>query len=437
MNKYPSPAAARTTCAARGFLSHKGRGEYLNHWLQQLENQSLKIRDGFKLDAIHTVTRTLNLLPVKKPFITVGGTNGKGSCVAICEAILRAAGYKTGSYFSPHLFIFNERIRINNEYANDEDICEAFEKIEKARGNLPLSYFEFATLAALLIFQKYDVDVYVLEVGVGGRLDSVNIIDADVAVITSIDIDHAEWLGDTREKIALEKAGIFRAHRPAICGDAHPPATLFDIAKEKSVDLQCLSKDYFFKEHKNDWSWWNANFHYDHLPKPTLLLQNAATALAALMATSLNIPPPAIHQGLQEAFLPGRFQIVQKPILQIFDVAHNPAAAKMLCQRVAAVSCSGYLIAVVGMLKDKDIHGTLQPFVSSVDRWYCVNLDEPRGASAELLASRLEDLGVNRKKIICFDSPRDAQQAALKLRNLHNCVVTFGSFRLIMAILQS
>jgi dihydrofolate synthase/folylpolyglutamate synthase len=380
------------------------------------------------------IATSLNLLPVRKPVITVAGTNGKGSCVAICEAILRAQGYKIGSFYSPHLFHFNERIRINNKPVHENVIQAAFHTIESSANTSSLTYFEKVTLAALIIFQHADVDAYVLEVGLGGRLDATNIIDTDVAVITSIDLDHTEILGNSRELIGYEKAGIFRAGKPAIYGDSVLPHSIKNHAAKINSSLLCLAHDYFYREDEKSWSWWNTQHRYDNLPKPTLLLQNAAAAIAALHNFPLAISDEAITIGLQTVYLAGRFQVIDQPVKQIFDVAHNPAAAKLLAYRLATMPCHGHTHAVVGMLKDKDIAGTLLPLLNIVDHWYLGTLEHERGADSHYLASQLMRATVTLPSHIkkpffrSFTDLRMAYQDALATAGLNDRIVIFGSF---------
>jgi dihydrofolate synthase/folylpolyglutamate synthase len=361
---------------------------------------------------------------LNKPVITITGTNGKGSCAAICEAILLAQGYKIGCYTSPHLIKFNERIRVNGQAATDEDIKLAYLNIGKNLG-----YFEQATLAALEIFKSKNLDAYILEVGIGGRLDPVNRIEPDISVITSIDLDHQDRLGNTREEIGFEKAHIFRSGKPAICGDKNIPESVIKYAKKIKADLTSYQQDYFYEINQNNWKFWNKNISYENLPIPDLYIQNAAIALQALSYFPLPISRKAINPGLKKAYLSGRFQIIDKPVLQIFDVAHNAASAKLLAQRLELIKSQGKTIAVIGMLKDKDIAATISPLLPWVDIWHAASIQDPRGASSLEMAKFLPE---SEK----FDSPILAYQAALKKAGPEDRVVVFGSFRTVGEILS-
>jgi dihydrofolate synthase / folylpolyglutamate synthase len=388
--------------------------------------------------ACKEIAQILNLLPV------TAGTNGKGSCVALCEAMLLANGYRVGSFYSPHLFHFNERICINHQPANENLIQAAFHQIEHIAGQTNLTYFEKITLAALMIFRESSLDAYVLEVGLGGRYDPTNIVDADVAVITSIDLDHTHILGNTREDIGFEKAGIFRANKPAIYGGADLPQTIEEHAKQIHAKFYCFQRDYFYQENVHDWSWWSKDIQLHRLPKPKLLLQNAATAIAALLNFTLPISNTAIQQGLKNVYLPGRFQVIEKPLLQIFDVAHNPAAAKLLAKRIKELPCEGKTYAVVGMLKDKDMAGTLMSLFPLVDYWYLGSLHHERGASASLLAHELEKATVSassnadmKVNPMLYDSVKSAYDAALANAGPSDRLIIFGSFHTVGSILQN
>lgn len=364
---------------------------------------------------------------LNKPVITITGTNGKGSCAAVCEAILSAQGYKVGCYTSPHLVKFNERIRYNNQSASDDEIQKAYKDIDPNLG-----YFQQATQAALKIFETKNLDAYILEVGIGGRLDPVNLnIEPDVSVITSIDFDHMDRLGNTRESIGLEKAHIFRANKPAICGDENLPDSVQQYADTIKANLFVYNLDYFFEEFSDHWNWWNKNIVYKNLVLPKLYIQNTATALQALSVFPLKISREAIDMGLEKAFLPGRFQVIYKPILQIFDVAHNAASARLLAKNLNRLnkSCpTEKTIAVVGMLKDKDISATLEPILPLVDIWHVATVDDPRGASNKEMAKYVDNS-------ILFDSPIQAYQAALEKAGPNDCIIVFGSFRTVGEIM--
>lgn len=347
-----------------------------------------RVADALKLDYPYTV-------------ITVGGTNGKGSVCAMLEAIILAGGYKVGTYTSPHLVHYNERIRINGEFATDAQIVDQFRRIEAARGEISLSYFEFSTLAALLLFREQGVEVGILEVGLGGRLDAVNIVDADCAIITSVDIDHSSYLGTTREQIGFEKAHIFRSGRPAICADPQPPESLLEHARAIGADLWLFGRDFNYSGDRLQWAYGGREQRRSALAYPALRganqLLNASAALAALEAlrTDVVVPQQAVRLGLSHAALPGRFQIVPGQPAVILDVAHNPHAAAALGQNLAHMPCAGKTYAVLGMFRDKDVDGVLSKMVAHVDHWLCAGLQGSRGMSgkevADHVARALED----------------------------------------------
>lgn len=367
----------------------------LSDWLAYLEAlHHTEIDLG--LERVRTVAERLGL---HYPYtvITVGGTNGKGSVCAMLEAIILAGGYKIGTYTSPHLVDYNERIRVNGQLASDAQIIEQFNRIEEARESVSLSYFEFSTLAALLVFEQAGIDVAILEVGLGGRLDAVNIVDADCAIITSIDIDHSEYLGHTRDQIAYEKAHIFRPDRPAICTDPQPPQSLIDHARHIGADLWQFGQDFNYSGDRLQWAYGGRNQRRSALAYPALRganqLLNACAALAALEAlrTDIVIPQHAVRLGLSHAALPGRFQVEPGQPIVVLDVAHNPHAAAALGQNIANMPCSGKTYAIVGMLRDKDIVGTLEKMLPHIDYWFCTSLSGTRALNASELAQNVRD----------------------------------------------
>jgi dihydrofolate synthase/folylpolyglutamate synthase len=347
------------------------------------------------LDRVATVAERLQLLTPDHGVITVAGTNGKGSSVAMLEAILLSAGYHTGCYSSPHLLRYNERIRIAGKEVDDATLCAAFDAVDRARGSTSLSYFEFGTLAALFIFSQSSLDIVLLEVGMGGRLDAVNILDADAALVTAIDIDHSAWLGEDRETIGLEKAGIFRAQQPAICSDPEPPASVFRQAQMLSAHWHGLGSEFSWSITERGWSWQTPGKIYENLPKPALpgihQLNNAAGALMVLEALTEEFPVPrtAIEQGLVTVTLPGRGQILPGAVDTILDVAHNPASAEKLAQLLLKLSAPGRTRMVLGMLDDKDVATFVAMLVPVVDHWYLATLAGDRGLSAEDLHQQI------------------------------------------------
>ena len=362
----------------------------LDQWLSYLESLHPQAID-MGLERISEVARRLGLtLPFVR--IVVGGTNGKGSTCAMLEAIYLAAGYKVGTYGSPHLLAYNERIRLDGELAGDADIIEQFVRIDEARGEITLSYFEFSTLAALLLFEARRVDVAILEVGLGGRLDAVNIVDADCSIVTSVDLDHMEYLGSDREQIGWEKAHIFRPGQPAICSDPVPPKRLVDHAAKIGADLWLFGRDFNYSGDRLQWAYGGRNQRRNSLAYPALRganqLLNASAALAAIEAlrSSLAVPQQAVRVGLSRASLPGRMQILPGLPSIVLDVAHNPHAAAALGQGLDAMPSVPVTHAVLGMYADKDVEGVVRRLASRIDHWHCASLPGPRGLSAEKLA---------------------------------------------------
>ncbi|OXC91495.1 bifunctional tetrahydrofolate synthase/dihydrofolate synthase [Achromobacter sp. KAs 3-5] len=364
----------------------------LSDWLQYLESIHATAID-MGLDRVRQVADRMALsLPGIK--FVVGGTNGKGSTCAMLEAILLAAGYKVGLYTSPHLIDFNERARVNGQIASDQDLITQFQAVEAARGDVSLTYFEFTTLAILRLFSQSRLDAVVLEVGLGGRLDAVNIVDADCAIVTSVDLDHTDWLGDTREKIGFEKAHIYRSGRPAICSDPVPPQSLLDYVQEIGADLWLFGRDYNYSGDRQQWAYGGREQRRSAMAYPALRganqLLNASAALAALESVRDRLPvqQQAVRLGLLQASLPGRFQILPGQPTVILDVAHNPHAAAVLAQNLDNMGFHPYTHAVFGMLNDKDLAGVVAKLGSRVDYWYCAGLPGPRGTPGQALADQ-------------------------------------------------
>lgn len=410
------------------------KSQSLTDWLSYLEHvHPMTIDMG--LDRVRAVAQKANLLQLPGRVITVGGTNGKGTTCAMLSSILRAASYRTGVYASPHILHYNERITIDGQLASDDALCEAFTYIEEMRGDISLTFFEYGTLAALYLFQKAALDVVILEVGLGGRLDATNIIDADVSVITSIDLDHCQLLGDTRELIAIEKAGIYRKNRPAINGEPDSPVTLSESAQQIGAQLLSVGIDYHYSVQEQSWSFMGQFRQIQDLPIPVLPLPNAVTVLATLeqfeRVADLHITEQAIRTGLQQASLPGRFQQIRQQPRVIVDVAHNPHASRYLAKRIQQIT-NRPVIAVVGMLKDKDIAHTLNHVIPWVKSWYLADLDGPRAASADVLAQHLP-VSASRE---CFHSVQEAYQQALHQAADDDIIIVFGSFLTIAGVLE-
>jgi dihydrofolate synthase/folylpolyglutamate synthase len=421
----------------------------LSEWLGYLEGMHPSLID-MGLERIKKVAYHL-ALDTSAVKIVVAGTNGKGSTCAMLESILLAAGYRVGLYTSPHLIDFNERARIQGESLVDETFIAAFVKVEQARllANESLTYFEFTTLAILHLFAQANLDVMVLEVGLGGRLDAVNIVDADCSIVTSIDLDHMEYLGHTRDKIGFEKAHVYRPHRPAICADPVPPQALLDYAQTIEADLWLMGRDFNYSGDKQQWAYAGRGKRRSALAYPALRganqLLNASGALAALDALSdrLAVPQQAVRQGLIQAALPGRFQIMPGQPTVILDVAHNPHAAAVLEKNISNMGFAPYTYAVFGMLVDKNIEGVVQAISPRIDGWFCCDLPGPRGLTASALAKRVESSLVPSKDpldkpptVEQFESPALAYAQALGRANPNDRIVVFGSFLTVSAILQ-
>ena len=345
-----------------------------------------------------------------------------------------------GSYTSPHLIRYNERVRIDRKDIDDESLCLAFEKVEAARGDVPLTYFEFGTLATLAIFSSRAPDVALLETGLGGRLDAVNVVDTDVAIITSIALDHTEWLGETREKIGREKAGIFRRERPAICSDPSPPGSIFEVADDVGALLHTLGRDFRFELHASDWHWQGRAWSFNHLPLPGLpgehQLMNASAALAAVEQLNPVLPVElsAITQGLQSPRLEGRIEVIDSQPQYLLDVSHNPQAVAALARFLEINTISGKTRAIVGMMRDKDIGQSLASLKSLVDHWYVIDLPGPRGASAARLSEELKHLEVT-SPVDRFSDANSALRVAQQQASARDRILVFGSFVTVGAIM--
>lgn len=405
----------------------------VSSWLEKIEQYHPQTI-ALGLERVKKVGQKLDVVDFTCPVVMVGGTNGKGSCVKFLETILDQSNFRVGAYTSPHLLRFNERIRLNNTEISDDALLEAFEAVESARNAVDLTFFEFTTLAALWLFKQNTLDIILLEVGLGGRLDAVNIVDADIAVITSVSIDHTDWLGETQEQIGWEKAGIFKKNRKAIIGDADPPKTIFDKARQEQTDLYCLGKDFSYEVLPDFWSWVSPKKSYHHLPLPRLPIQSAATSLMVLTLVSEYFPiaEEQVQKAMIDASLTGRFQSINQPYSGILDVAHNEESARLLAKRCQAFD--GNLIAVVGMLADKDIANTLRPVVGLVKEWYVGSLNVSRGAKSTQLAKVLEN--IDNHKCYTYDCVTKAFDAAgAKLLDQQKLLI-FGSFYTVAEILQ-
>jgi len=414
-------------------------GRSLAEWLDYIERIHPKsIQLG-----LERVARVRDALGKSSPaaVFTVAGTNGKGSTCAILEAILLAAGYKVGLYTSPHLLRYNERVRLDGIPADDARLCAAFEAVELARREVTLTYFEFGTLAAWEIFASRALDAVILEVGLGGRLDAVNAFDADCALLTSVDFDHMDYLGDTREAIGREKSGIFRPGRPAIVADPDPPRSILDRAAEVGADLQLIGRDFGFLAQGQQWMCWGRDGRRGGLAYPALRgvhqLANASAAIAALGSLRARLPVGMqdVRNGLARVDLPGRFQVLPGRPTVVLDVAHNPQAARVLADNLGEMGFYPETHAVLGMLKDKDIAGVCRALKGRISSWSVADLAVPRGASADALAQALKSTDAG-GVVARFGNPRDAYAAARKRSSENDRIVVFGSFHTVADVMQ-
>ncbi|MBI1174688.1 MAG: bifunctional tetrahydrofolate synthase/dihydrofolate synthase [Sideroxydans sp.] len=414
--------------------------ETLAAWLQHLETLHPKTI-ALGLERVAQIRQRLNLHP-DFPVIVVGGTNGKGSVCALLESMLHAAGYRVGCYTSPHLIDYNERVRISKQQASDAELCASFEAIEQVRGDISLTYFEFGTLAAMQCFIGHRVEVAILEVGLGGRLDAVNVFDADCAVVTTVDIDHTEYLGDTREQIAYEKAGIFRTGKVAVFGDPDMPKVVADEAQRSGAVLWRLGEQFGYTTDAQQWHYQGVAGTRSSLPYPALRgkfqLNNASVALAVLDALRDKLPVTmeAVRRGLFDTSLPGRFQVLPGRPQIILDVAHNPQAAHSLAKNLAAMPPSGKTFAVFAMLKDKDMAGVVRELKDHVDVWLAAGIDAPRGASAAELVQVLRTERVQ-GEIMAFASVAEMLQHACNAAAENDRIVAFGSFYTVADVMRS
>jgi dihydrofolate synthase/folylpolyglutamate synthase len=417
-------------------------GPALATWLERLERMHPSAID-LGLDRVGRVAGRLGVR-LDCVVYTIAGTNGKGSSCALLESILRAAGYRVGCYTSPHLVHFNERARIDGAPVDDATLVAAFERVDAARADVSLTYFEFTTLAIAQVFAQAGLDAAILEVGLGGRLDAVNLFDADCALVTSIDVDHAAWLGTDRESIGLEKAHVFRSGRPAICSDPQPPASLVAHAERIGADLWLFGRDFNYAGDRQQWSFAGRAARRNSMAYPALRganqLLNAAGVLAALEATRTALPvsQQAVRQGLATVELPGRFQVIPGRPSVVLDVAHNPHAAAHLATNLGRMGFFKQTWAVFGAMADKDIDGIAAAMVEIVDHWIAVDLPGERAATADALVDRLRVAGLGeggRASVETAPTPLDALERALGQASETDRIVVFGSFLTVADIL--
>lgn len=407
----------------------------LDQWLSYLEQLHPSEID-MGLERVAQVAQRLGLTRPGRKVVTVTGTNGKGSTCAFIASLLRAHGHSVGVYASPHLLRYNERVQVNGQQASDAQLCEAFAAVEQARGEISLTYFEMGTLAAFWLFERADLDVAVLEVGLGGRLDAVNIIDADVAVVTGIALDHSEWLGDTRESVAREKAGIFRSGRPAVCGDIDPPVTLLEHAERLKAPLLRRGQQFDLQIADTGWGWTGQAQDGQGLSFADLLLldlpmENAAVALQAFVLLEPDWQLGLIAEGLRQTQVTGRldrrqFTFAGKTLNLLMDVGHNPQASEFLARRLLQRPVQGRRLAVFSLLADKDLDGVIKPLLPAIDHWWVASLPTPRSRDALDLQEQLKALGV--AKVEAVPSIAEGLVQAATAANPEDEILLFGSF---------
>lgn len=402
---------------------------HLSEWLAWLEGLKIVRSSAESVQEVKGLMDRLLLCPSSSAVIMVSGTNGKGSCVALLEAIYQTAGYNVGAFTSPHLFKFNERIRIRGKPVSDEKIVQALNALDVAEDSHFVNYFQYSFLAALLLFKQSDLDLIILEVGIGGRSDIVNAVDPDLSIITSIDLDHGELLGNTREAIAFDKAGIMRRGKPVICGDSDPPLVIVQEAARQGAILYAIHQNFSYQKHTGHWDYLSHEQNWTYLPLPSIQLSNAATVIQAVLCLKQKFPvsKAAVEEGLKQVYLPGRQEIISlcgKKIL--LDVAHNPAAIRLLAHKIDQLAVSGKVFAITGWQKDKDIAGALsiiQPFIHD---WSLIPLPAPRGAGTHEVACLL-----NTMKVIAHRECATIQKALADVfskMKKEDLLVIFGSF---------
>lgn len=403
----------------------------LNDWLYYLENLHSKNID-MGLERVHKVASKMDLLNPAPLVITVGGTNGKGSTVTFCTEILKADGKTVGTYISPHLHVYNERVSINGMPVSDHLLMQSFVAVDEGRGDTSLTYFEFGTLSALWIFKQRKVDAVVLEVGLGGRLDAVNIVEPDVAVVTSIGLDHVDWLGSDINGIAREKAGIFRAAKPAVCGQIDPPPAIAAQAITLGAKLAVKNQDFSFERLPGEWSFTSrlSQQTLAHLPLSTLPIENAATAIQAVLLLAEPPSEAAIRAGIKQARLAGRLELYTDPMPMMLDVGHNPQAAEYLRDYLLRNPVAGKNYALLAMLADKDAKQVTQVMQDCIAEWHLAGLDVPRGRTARQLQL---DCGVD---AICYNQVGHGLDALQDVVGPDDRLIVFGSFYTVSAAQQ-
>ena len=417
------------------------RFKHLQDWLawqQTLHSQKIELGLG----RISDVAKALGVLQPRCKVVTVAGTNGKGSIVAVLESIYHHAGYRVAAYTSPHLLHYNERIRVDLKNVDDETLCKAFELVDQARGEISLSYFEFGTLAAMQIFSELELDVAIYEVGLGGRLDAVNILDSDLAIVSSIGIDHVQWLGSTRESIGFEKAAIFRSNCPSVCGDKEPPASLIKYAEDIGSTLYKINSDYFYDRNDDQtWSFKTSELDWNNLPMPSLYggvqVSNAATALMGVVTIddSLPVTRECVDRGLSSIKLLGRFQRIEGTPDIILDVAHNLDSTKALINNLQELEPASNTYAVFAVLADKDVDGIIDTVKGVIDKWYISQLNSERALGCDELNQKLVQHcldGISQS----YPSISKAYLQAKQDASPTSRIIVFGSFLTVAEVLS-
>ena len=425
----------------------------LEEWLEYLEQCHPNTID-LGLERISSDAEKLPIDFSNTRIITVGGTNGKGSTVSMLSAVLEEGGYTTACYTSPHLLVYNERVKLGSRLATDEELCQSFVAVEAAREDVKLTYFEFGTLAALQLFSEYKPDFMLLEVGLGGRLDAVNILNPDIAILTNVALDHMDWLGDTRDAIGYEKAGIFRNNKPALIGESNTPESVVSSARDVGAQLLVNGSSFIARHTGNElWDWEgveegerpgntkNSKLTLENLPLNNYPLDNCATVVQAVKLVAPEISPTKIAAGLSKTQLPGRFQqVVHDDVGLVLDVAHNPHAAHRLAAQMQAQYPDQSIHIVVAMLADKNYQEVLAIYDSLEPQWYLASIQEDRGLEAKILYNCLFDAGVDKAQ--SFDSVIEAYAAAhtavksLRVRDKEAVILVTGSFFTVSAVLE-
>ena len=413
----------------------------LADWLSRLESLNINSID-LGLNRVAQVKDAMGLTP-PCPVITVAGTNGKGSVVAMLSTILHTAGYRVGTFTSPHLLAYNERVAIDLQPASDALLIAGFAAVEAGRGDTRLTYFEFSALAAIYTFLAAKVDVIVLEVGLGGRLDAVNAFDPDCAVVVSVDLDHLDWLGSNREAIGREKAGVFRAGVQAICADSRPPRSVIEYAQQIGAPLWCIGQDFGYSKHDDSpqWNFWLGDTRRSAPPIPALRggyqLANASAALAALEAVRQQLPVGMgdIRRGLLDVEWPGRFQVLPGRPVVVLDVAHNPHAARALAGNTLSLGFAEHRYAVFSILGDKDADAVIAAMQEHVDTWLIAPVDSPRALPLDVLAAKLAEHGA--RDVRQLASVAQAWQLATSQASENDRITVFGSFYTVAEVMKA